>query len=308
MQPIAARHKIRYVGARNHTGLDDRTLRKLAARGELRAVGPGVYVPTAAWEALDHDERRRLLIAAAADRAAQPIRVSHRSAADLLGIPVTGRREAHIDVLTTVANGSRREHGFAKHATRSLDLEIVELEGIKVTSIARTVVELAMSLPFRDAVAAADWALQQGVAREVLLSLLDELASGPAWKRGARVIAFADPRSGSPDESKSRALMDELGFPIPDLQTEFTDAFGRIGFVDFFWADIPLIGEFDGAVKLKDPVMLRGRTPLEAVRDEKRREDRLRATGPLVTRWGHEDLTLDRLGTILFSAGVRPRA
>ena len=58
--------------------------------------------------------------------------------------------------------------------------------------------------------------------------------------------------------------------------------------------------------KLTDPAMLRGRTPAQALRDEKRREDRLRATGPRVVRWGHEDLTLPRLGTIQSGAGLRP--
>jgi hypothetical protein len=306
MQPITARHQLRFVGVRNHTGLDDRTLRKSAVRGELTQVARGAYVSTRVWRALSIDERRRLLIAARADRAKQPLIFSHRSAADLHGIPVTGPQDSTVHVLTTMASGTRREHGFAKHASVALDLEVVEAQGLRVTSIARTVVELAMTLPFRDAVAPADWALQQGIPREVLASLLDEIAPRAAWKRGARVIAFADARSGSPDESKSRALIEELGFPAPDLQTRFEDELGWIGDVDFFWSDVPLIGEFDGAVKLQDPAMLKGRTPLEAVRDEKRREDRLRRRGPLVARWGHEDLSMPRLGGILFGAGLRP--
>lgn len=306
MDAIASRHQLRFVGARNHTGLDDRTLRKLAARGELVQVRRGVFVSAAIWDSLDLDDRRRLTVAAAADRAKQPLVLSHTSAALLHGIPTTARHDGLVHALTPAANGSRREHGFVKHGSGAMDLEVVEAEGFRVTSIARTVVELAMTLPFRDAVAAADWALKQGVPRELLLALLDELARGAAWKRGARAIRFADDRSGSPDESKSRALIDELGFPAPDLQVPFADAFGFIGSVDFFWSEQALIGEFDGAVKLKDPDMLNGRTPLQALRDEKRREDRLRATGPLVVRWIHEDLTLQRLGTILFSAGLRP--
>ncbi|WP_133764927.1 hypothetical protein [Amnibacterium kyonggiense] len=306
MQPITARHQLRFVGVRNHTGLDDRTLRKAAARGELTQVARSAFVGSSVWTALSIDERRRLVLAARAARAKQPIVFSHRSAADLHGVPMTGRRDTGVDVLTTLANGSRREHGFTKHASAMPDLEVVDVEGLRVTSVARTVVELAMVLPFRDAVASADWALRRGIPRQELLALLDLLGTGAARKRGARVIAFADPRSGSPDESKSRALIDELGFPPPDLQARFEDEFGFIGDVDFFWSHVPLIGEFDGAIKLRDPAMLRGRTPAEVVRDEKRREDRLRRQGPLVVRWGHEDLSMSRLGTILFGAGLRP--
>lgn len=306
MPPLSARHQLRYAGVRNHTGLDDRTLRKLAARGELVQVRRGVFAPASVWRGLDRDEQRRLVIAAAAGRSDRPLVFSHRSAAVVLGVPLTGREDADVDVLTSLTNGSRREHGFAKHATRAEELEVVEVDGVQVTSVARTVVELAMVLPFRDAIAAADWALRQGVPRERLIALLDELGRGAGRKRAARVIAFADERSGSPDESKSRALIHELGFPEPDLQTRFDDAFGLIGFVDFFWSAAALIGEYDGAVKLSDPLILRGRTPAQAVRDEKRREDRLRATGPRVVRWGHEDLTLQRLGTILCGTGLRP--
>lgn len=306
MPPSTARHQLRYAGVRNHTGLDDRTLRKLAARGDLVQVRRGVFAPAAVWHGLDRDEQRRLVLEATAGRSDRPLVFSHRSAAVLLGVPLTGRPDPDVDVLTSMANGSRREHGFVKHATRAEGLEVVEVDGLAVTSIARTVVELAMVLPFRDAVAAADWALRQGVQRDRLMELVEELARGAARRRAVRVIAFAGERAGSPDESKSRALIHELGFPAPDLQTRFDDAFGLIGFVDFFWSSAALIGEYDGAVKLTNPAMLRGRTPAQAVRDEKRREDRLRATGPRVVRWGHEDLTLQRLGTILSGAGLRP--
>lgn len=306
MTPIAGRHALRRVGIRNHTGLDDRTLRKAAARGELVQVWRGVYAPEPVWRSLGIEERRRLVVLAAQEHARSAPVLSHRSAAVLLGIPFTGRQAPEVDVLASVAAGSRTEHGYAKHATRAPDLEVVETDGVRITSVARTVVELAMTLPFRDALAAADWALAEGVSRDLLFDLLDLLATGPARKRGHRVIRFADARSGSAGESKSRAIIDELGFPIPDLQTRFSDHAGFIGAVDFFWSEVALIGEFDGAVKYRDPEMLRGRSPDRVLLDEKRREDRLRATGPRVVRWMNEDLTMQRLGAVLFAAGLRP--
>jgi hypothetical protein len=58
--------------------------------------------------------------------------------------------------------------------------------------------------------------------------------------------------------------------------------------VDFWWPDAGLIGEFDGAGKYLRAEMLRGSTTADALLAEKRREDRLRAINPRLTRWGWE--------------------
>jgi hypothetical protein len=171
-------------------------------------------------------------------------------------------------------------------------------------------VDLAASLPFPQAVVVADWALGDGCSREHLADLAARLG-GSTTLRARSVLAFADPRSGSPGESISRALIREIGFPRPALQVAFDDGFGLIGVVGFYWADHAVIGEFDGRVKTADPDLLHGRTAADVVVEEKRREDRLRALGPRVTRWEWEDLTRERLGRQLSLAGLprfSPRA
>jgi hypothetical protein len=55
--------------------------------------------------------------------------------------------------------------------------------------------------------------------------------------------------------------------------------------VDFWWPEFNLIGEFDGNGKYLREEFANGRSPGEIVIAEKRREDRLRALGPQVTRW-----------------------
>jgi hypothetical protein len=77
----------------------------------------------------------------------------------------------------------------------------------------------------------------------------------------------------------------ELGFPIPELQVDFSDRRGFIGTVDFWWPDQQLIGEFDGVAKYIRLEYTSGRSAAEVVVDEKNRENRLRARGPRVTRW-----------------------
>jgi len=303
MTPIKGRFELRHVGVRNHTGIDDRALRKAAAKGTLTRVRRGVYVHAATWKSLGPLDRYRLVVAAAAEAATGPLTISHRSAAVLWGVPLVGRYPDVVDVLTSVASGARTEHGFARHTTRDHTTEVTTKDGIALTSLPRTVVDLAAALPFPEAVAAVDWALANGCKREHLADLTRRLGNA-ASGRGLSVIAFADRRAGSPGESISRALMHQLGFPPPELQVPFRDGNGLIGVVDFYWADFALIGEFDGGVKYADPTLLGGRSPSAVVVDEKRREDRLRALGPRVTRWVWDDLSRERLGRQLTLAGL----
>ena len=69
-----------------------------------------------------------------------------------------------------------------------------------------------------------------------------------------------------------------------------------------------MIGEFDGFGKYLREEFAAGRTVAEIVLDEKRRENRLRALGPRVARWGWEEAR-DRSAfrRILAAAGLRGR-
>jgi hypothetical protein len=78
-----------------------------------------------------------------------------------------------------------------------------------------------------------------------------------------------------------------------------------VAFTDFEWPDELLCGEFDGLVKYRKPEYLQGRTPAEALTDEKRREDRIRATGRRVIRWTWSELSSpETFGAFLAAAGV----
>jgi hypothetical protein len=303
MIPIPGRFELVRVGDAGRSTANDRTFRRAVDRGDLVRVRRGVFLQAARWRELQPLDQYRLTIAAAVERAPALI-VSHRSAAVLWGVPLIGAVPAEVEVLTSLGNGSRREGGFRRWASTDHETEIVEVDGIRVTSLRRTVVDLAGSLPFPEAVAAVDWGLAGGLPRDQLTRLAMALRSGGVLKRAGAAIGFADARAGSPGESVSRALIHQLGFPAPELQVPFYDRRGLIGESDFYWRRWTLIGEFDGMVKYQDERMLRGRTPAQVLAAEKRREDRLRATGPRVARWVWQDLTPGRLGPLLFDAGL----
>jgi len=186
-----------------------------------------------------------------------------------------------------------------------------------VTSLARTVVDIARTATLREAVVMADAALhglrdrsgrviRAPISKAELLAELGDARSGSGVVKARVAIEIADGAAESVGESCSRVGIHLLGFAMPQLQVSFSDRFGKIGTVDFWWPEFNLIGEFDGAIKYDDPEFLAGRTPQEALHDEKRREDRLRALGHGVTRWGWATAaSLPRLRDHLRAAGVR---
>lgn len=286
MPPIRGLDQLTLTRHRNVAVSDDRSLRRAAARGEMTRLAIGAYVPTALWNTLGREERHRLSAAAASEMSATFV-ASHRTAAVLLGIPLLGRGDGLVHARVTVAAGSRTEHGYRKHAVADTTLHLTEVDGVLTTTLDRTVIDIAMSESFESGVVAADWALQHGATTESLRTALEELAPKRGRARAEAVIAFADAASGSVGESFSRVLIERAGFPRPLLQVGFEDAGGLIGYVDFFWPDFRLIGEFDGLEKYSKQAYLAGRVPSEVVTDEKIREDRLRATEtePGVSRW-----------------------
>ena len=219
-----------------------------------------------------------------------------------------------VHVLSTLATGTRSEGGYRRHATAYTDLDVSEVDGARVTGFDRTLVEFIATCSFRSAVAACDWALchrlpdgRHGTTRERLEETADKLHLVKGRRKLTRALDFANPRSGSPGESISRAVMHEYRFPAPQLQQEFRDRRGLIGIVDFWWPEFGLIGEFDGRGKYTDDRLLGERTPADVVVAEKIREDRLRALGPRVTRWDWLTVIGETLGMHLVQAGLPRR-
>ena len=107
----------------------------------------------------------------------------------------------------------------------------------------------------------------------------------PAARRAA---AFADGRSESVGESRSRVAIALAGLPAPTLQWPVRLG-GSTAYTDFGWARQRTVGEFDGKVKygrLLEP----GQDVGEVVYAEKLREDAIRDEDWRVVRWTWVDL------------------
>ncbi len=256
-----------------------------ANRRELVRIAPGAYLPAAVYDALDALDRHRALILATCGRGGV---VSHGSAAILHGMPWVGPVPHRVHVAAPRTGGGRSTVLLARHDADPAQVECVA--GIHVTTLARTVVDLARTARLDTALVVADAALAGAAGRPAIrpAELEAEAAAVPMRQGAAKarfVAAFASGLSGSPGESVSRLSIHRAGFPAPVLQQEFRRRYGGRWLVDFWWPEAALIGEFDGRAKYSDPRYLAGRTPADVVYEEKLREDELRASGPRFTRW-----------------------
>ncbi len=287
-------------------------------RGELVKVSRGTYATPvdALLPTFERDERAYLLRIQAAQLVdTLDLVFSHRSAALIWGLPAVEPWPRLVHVISGVSAGGRSTTQLARHGVDPGDVSIID--GLHVTSLLRTVVDVARTSSFREAVCVADAALSglsdaSGITMRppvLKTDLLQELAragSGRGVAQARAVIDFADGGSGSPGESCSRVGIHLLHLPPPILQQPFYDRNGLIGYTDFWWKDVRLMGEFDGAGKYTLPAFLRGRTPARALADEKKREDRLRASGRGMSRWDWAvAISLPRLRAHLGAAGLR---
>jgi hypothetical protein len=198
---------------------------------------------------------------------------------------------------------SRRRPGVLGHDLPLADDEIVERDGLPVTSPERTAIDVASVETSVNAIITMDSLLRRwagaGLGRSE--SQVRLAAAADRWprkhhRRIHRAIAFADGLSETAGESLSRVLLAGQGLPAALLQFVVGDFRA-----DFAWPEYRTLGEFDGRLKYTDPRVLWA---------EKLREDALRDAGWELVRWTWAQITSDaslvaaRLRTA-FGRGVR---
>ena len=295
-------------------GQDNTRLSRAAQRGILVRVKQGVYLRRSLWDALTPIERHRVRLFMAERLGGPGLVFSHASAAALLGLPILGRWPEKAHVLRDCAAGGRSTTGLARHALGLDGVPLVTVNGLTVTAPSRTVIDLAVTMPFDSAVVSADAA--QRVDRrtrhslttpEEVRALLAGMMPFRGMRRAQTVLDASTTQSDSVGETLCRIILAELGFASPELQAEFSDAEGLIGYADFTWRHARVILEFDGLGKYSDERYSHGRSPAQIVILEKKREDRLRDLGFRVIRVYWDDLRDPaRLLRLLLEAGLQP--
>ncbi|MBS1698967.1 MAG: hypothetical protein JST25_11265 [Actinobacteria bacterium] len=253
-----------------------------ARRADSARIRAGVYADGPAFRALPAWKRYAVRVHAFVAQHPDTA-LSLESAAVVHGLPWFGEPAAiHVHDPDRAHSG---RFGDVRVHTSSAAREFVRVEGILATSLCDTVVDLVRLLPPAQALAVLDAALSPAQGGPLSLAAVKERASGRPGTRGTQRERWAweraDPRSESPSESVSRAVIEWWGFESPDLQHTFRYE-GAVDRVDFLFPSRHVIGEADGWGKyeLEDP-----ERAAELLRAEKRRENRLRRHGHPFARW-----------------------
>lgn len=290
-----------------------RTLYTRNRTGSLHRIWPGVYrdavlapgnLPEAEAKALSY----RLRVLAAARRMRDPVFTSW-SAAALLRLPIIGDWPEEIYVLSGSSTGSRRG-AIVRVATRSEAPEAL-VDGVRVTSVEYTIIQLARHARLGAALVAADAGLRDMpfpaqspplTTRAKLFALHEQLRPYHRSRRVQAVLHRVTHLSGSPLETVSRLTIEELGFAAPLLQVGIPLESGADAYLDFYW-DEDIGGESDG-----DSKYTAGDNSAETrvrLLAEKAREDELRQRLNHLARWGWRDAWARRpLEHKLLRAGV----
>lgn len=295
-------------------------------RGVYAAAFPSSTAPGARSATL-HDASAMALAEATATALILPSSaVSHSSAATHLQLPapLSFAGQAHV---THPGARVRSVGGVRIHASALPAGHTVVLQGIPVTSPARTAIDIARmsSLPqalicidalLRRTIEASDHdgvgvrlavldAQAREAAREPLRKVMADMKGWPGLPVARRALELSDPGAESPLESESRGVFIEHGLPVPECGVPVEGVDGLLYWADMVWREHRVIGECDGALKYADP---------DALYREKLRQEALERAGWRVIRWRyaeilrHQQRLIDRLTWGLFEAPSRPVA
>jgi very-short-patch-repair endonuclease len=187
---------------------------------------------------------------------------------------------------------------------------VLVVDGLPITTVGRTAVDVACAVPLADALPVVDAALRrltqvavrvdptgaaQGMTerelvldarvvaavRRTLLRILDETGRRRGRTRAVRAIQTAHPAAENGFESVSRARLLLGGVPTPEVGYPVRGDDGRTYWADLAWPALRVLGEADGRLKYDRP---------GALYAEKRRQEALERAGWIVVRWTWDEL------------------
>src|SRR6188472_4029406 len=222
--------------------------------GLLTRVRGGARVLSADWDALFGEGRLRTLAHAVAARAENESAAnSHTTAAALHGLSLYRTRTDRVHLIVPGSHTRKNSRDVIRHHLPLDSIDVDVIDGLRVTTLERTVYDVIRTASLETAVVCFDAALRRVAwderARECIPSaaggLRDVVMNRIATNTGARgirqarfVAGFADGRAQLPGESVSRLWMWQLGMPPPELQWRVDLGAGRFALLDFAWPQL----------------------------------------------------------------------
>jgi very-short-patch-repair endonuclease len=215
-------------------------------------------------------------------------RISHTSAAALHSVLDASRVRPIVEV-TMPRRKRRRIEGVRIHRVRDLRPdEVTVLDGIPVTTPARTLLDIAETMTSREVEQALATAYRKGL---VTPKEMREMVERHPRHRGAPLLQRLLDAEGSPAFTRSKAeetlfeIIVSARLPRPELNVK---VLGHE--VDFLWRKARVVAEVDG---------YEFHSSLASFAADRRRDAELAAAGYRVLRFTWEDVTDGRLATVV---------
>ncbi len=155
-------HGDSYAGTGSPDGTSDAQLQRAVRRGELHRIAAGIYMRADHFRELDARARHRCAVMVATESCGPGAIVSHASAAVMHGLDCGGLRLDTVHMTRNRCSGGRKSQTLHLHPAVVPAEEVVLIDGVATTSLARTFVDLARTTPFETAVVIGDCACDVG--------------------------------------------------------------------------------------------------------------------------------------------------
>lgn len=232
-------HRLLSLAELEDAGLCPTSAQRAVRRGTLVRVVPGIYAPAPWWSRLRPGERAYQVHVAVHRSARRGPVFCRDSAATVLDLRVL-HRPLVPHVVQQTDEGSRNNRHVVHHWAELPATDVVEVDGFRATSHARTTLDCARFLPTPGALTVVDHALRLGVSRQELLARCAALPGHRGVRRARIVLELADPRSESVGETLTRLVVVRAGLPLPELQVCVETDLGTFR-PDFVWPEARVI-------------------------------------------------------------------
>lgn len=298
-------------------GVTRRMIATQLAAGRLIRVRQSVFLGAEYWPA---DAAGQHLVRARAETVVNPeAAISHASAALVwqLPTPTLGKWDDAPVTVTLPGDGRHRSRrGPVAHRLGPLPAGHLtrDASGYRVTTVARTAIDLARGLAIPEALVVLDAATRCLCAsyvakprradysnvrhRSRAVEELEDVASTCGVDGLAEALELVEPARESPAESLTAGHIHLARIPQPLYQAAVRTPAGTL-YPDCLWAEEHLVGECDGAEKYTDEA---------SIVHEKERELTLRDLGFRMVRWlakeimTRPDIVMDRIARELASS------
>ncbi|MDQ3663902.1 MAG: type IV toxin-antitoxin system AbiEi family antitoxin domain-containing protein [Actinomycetota bacterium] len=264
-------------------GYTYKEIRSLLRRGEWVRVRHGAYTSGKTWAHADERQRHLIVVRAALLALGDESVASHDSAAVAHDLPTWGLNLTVVMLTRPFERTSRREAGVEHHLAELPVEQITTVRGVRVTSAVRTALDVARKRGYEAGLVSANAAMHAGGSHAEMQAAALLMTEWPGGAASSAVVRDADGRIETPGETLTWILLQGMALDV-EPQVCFREIGAR---VDFELKGLGVIIEFDGRVKY---VTEDGQPDVQALWEEKKREDRIRDLGYEVVRVYWEEL------------------